>query len=115
MIISPNLSWKPVLKINDREINPAWLVSLFGIEIDSKLNFEKQKFSNFWVIVSKQLNGICRRQMCMYQKGKERIINSLEYFSFNYGSLLRHFPKKSLGKIEKIQETCLRNIFNDLS
>ena len=50
----------------------------------------------------------------MGKEEKEILINSFAYSNFNYCPLVWHFcPKKSMRKIEKIHERCLRIILDD--
>ena len=72
MIISSkeNLSCKPILKINGLEITWPLAVTLLGIKIDDKLNFDEH-VSNFCVKASRQLNAICRLQYVSHMNQKE--------------------------------------------
>ena len=114
MIITSNKEQNNIpVKINGVDITPESSVKLLGIEIDNKLNFEKQ-ISTLCNKASNQLNAICRLQPYMGQKEKETIINTFVYSNFNYGSLIWHFcNKNSQNKIERIQERCLKVLSND--
>ena len=104
---------KSVLNINGVELTMESSVKLLGIEIDNKLNFEKQ-ISNICQKASNQLNAICRLQTFMGHKEKEAMINAFEHSNFNYGSLIWHFSsKKSQNKIKKIHERSLKFLSND--
>ena len=63
---------------------------------------------------NQSVHAICRLQNSMGEKKKEIFVSSFVYSIFNYGRLVWHFcSKKSIGKIEKIQERCLRIILDD--
>ena len=101
------------LRVNNAEIVPKTSVTLLGVEIDNKLNFEKH-ISSICKKASNQLNALSRIQKFMGQKEKETIINTFIYSNFNYCPLVWHFStQKSVKKIEKIQERCLRLLLND--
>ena len=63
---------KFVLNINDIKLTMEFSVKFLGIEIDSKLNFEKH-ISNTCKKVSNQLNATCRlqRHLCAIKKKKQ--------------------------------------------
>ena len=63
------------LKINDSIISSEKSVTLLGIEIDNKLNFEKQ-VANICRKANNQLNAIGRIQNFLGKKEKETIINT---------------------------------------
>ena len=53
-------------------------------------------------------------QSFLGQKEKEALVNTFVYSNFNYCSLVWHFStKKSTNKIEKIQERCLKLLYNN--
>ena len=101
------------LKINDSIISSEKSVTLLGIEIDNKLNFEKQ-VANICRKANNQLNAIGRIQNFLGKKEKETIINSFVYSNFMYCPLTWHFClKPSQNKIEKIQYRSLKMLTND--
>ena len=101
------------LKINDSIISSEKSVTLLGIEIDNKLNFEKQ-VANICRKANNQLNAIGRIQNFLGKKEKETIINSFAYSNFMYCPLTWHFcSKPSQNKIEKIQYRSLKMLTND--
>ena len=90
-------------------------VKLLGVEIDNKLSFEKYIFT-LVKKASNQLNAITRIQKFMGFKEKEILLNSFVYSNFNYCPLVGYFClRKSVKKIEKIQEQGLRILYNDFS
>ena len=89
------------------------MVTLLGIEIDNKLNFDKQ-VSNICRKANNQLNAIGRIQNCLGKKEKEAVINAFVYSNFMYCTLTWHFcSKNSQNKIEKIQCRSLKMLTND--
>ena len=93
------------LKINDQIINSENSVKLLGIEIDSKLSFDRH-ISTLCKKASNQLNAIGRIQKYMGFKEKEVLINSFVYSNFNYCPLVWRFcSSKSMNKIEKNTRT----------
>ena len=101
------------LKINGSIISSEKSVTLLGIEIDNKLNFEKQ-VANICRKANNQLNAISRVQNFLGKKEKETIINSFVYSNFIYCPLTWHFCSKlSQNKIEKIQYRSLKMLTND--
>ena len=104
---------KYCLTINNVEIKSKESVTLLGIEIDNKLNFEKH-VSTICKKANNQLNAISRRGTVLGQKEKEILINSFAYSNFNYGPLIWHFTtRKGIKKVEKVQERSLKSILND--
>ena len=77
MIISSNKnpSCKHILKTNGTEITSELSVTLHGIEVDDKLNFDEH-FSNLCIKVSRHLNAIFGLQSYMNKKENETITNS---------------------------------------
>ena len=101
------------LNINNSVISSKESVSLLGIEIDNKLNFEKH-VSTICKKASNQLNAISRIQSYLGKKEKNIIINTFVYSNFMYCPLTWHFcSKSSQNKIEKIQHRSLQLLTND--
>ena len=100
------------LNINGEEIKGQNWVTLLGIEIENELNFHNH-ISNFYKNAGNEINAISRIQSFLGQKEKEALVNTFVYSNFNYCSLVWHFStKKSTNKIEKIQERCLKLLYN---
>ena len=96
------------LKINGAEIKGQNSVTLLGVEIDNELNFNNL-ISNICKKAVNKINGFSRIQSFLGQKEKEALVNTFVYSNFNYCSLVWHFStNKSINKIEKIQERCLK-------
>ena len=114
MIMSCNKTEnKHDLNTNNSIISSVDSVILLGIEIDSKLNFEKH-ISTICKKASRQLNTISQIQSYIGKKEKEIITNTFVYSHFMYYPLACHFcSKSSQNKIEKIQYRSLKLITND--
>ena len=114
MILSSNKKENKFdLKINNSIISSEKSVTLLGIEIDNKLNFDKQ-VSNICRKANNQLNAIGRIQNYLGEKGKKTILNTFVYSNFMYCPLTWHFcSKSSQNKIEKIQYRSLKMLTND--
>ena len=103
------------LNINQKVINSENCVKLLGVEIDSKLSFEKY-ISTLRKKASNQLNAIIRIHKFLGFKKREILWNSFAYSSFNYCLLMWHFcSAKSVKDIEKREERALRILCNDFS
>ena len=101
------------LAINGAEIKGKNPVTLLGVEIDNELNFNNH-ISNICKKAGNKINAISRIQSFLGQKEKEALVNTFVYSNFNYCSLVWHFStKKSTNKIEKIQERCLKLLYNN--
>ena len=104
-----------ILTIDGKEINSTSLVSLLGLEIDSKLNFDSH-ISKLCKKSAGQLNALCRLGYLIGFEEKKILINSFIYANFNYCPLVWHFSsKKSINKIENIQKRALRFLLHDYS
>ena len=89
------------------------MVTLLGIEIDNKLNFDK-RVSNICRKANNQLNAIGRIQNCLGKKEKKIVINTSVYSDFMYCPLTWHFCSKNpQNKIGKIQYRSLKMLTND--
>ena len=103
---------KSFLKINGAELTMESSVKLLGIEIDNKMNIEKN-ISSISEKASNQLNAICRLQTFLGHKEKEALISTFVHSNFNYGGLIWHFSsKKSKNKVEKSHERSLKSLSN---
>ena len=84
MILSSDKKGKKFqLNINDSIISSEDSVTLFGIEIDNKLNF-RNHVSTICKKANRQLNAISRIQNYVQKKEKETIINTFVYSNFMY-------------------------------
>ena len=99
------------LTINNAEIKSKELVTLLGIEIDNKLNFEKD-VSTICKKANNLLNAISRIGTYLGKKGKKILINSFVYYNFNYGPFIWHFTtrKRGINKIERAQDNFKRQL-----
>ena len=100
------------LNIDEAEIKGQNSVTLLRVEIDNELNFNNH-ISNICKKAGNKINAISRIQSFLGQKEKEALVNTF-YSNFNYCSLVWHFStKKSTNKIEKIQEHCLKLLYDN--
>ena len=110
-----NFNCKQRLKINNTIIESNTSVKLLGVEIDNNLNFNDH-ISSLCKSASNKLNAISRMHKYIGKKEKQTLINTFVYSNFNYCPLVWHFSSsKSLKKIERIQERCLRIIHDNYS
>ena len=101
------------LKINNQTIKTTNCVKLWGINIDSKLNFDSH-ISDLRKKASIELNALNRLRAYIGNKETEILVKSFIYSNFNYCTLVWHSSScKSTAKIEKIHKPCLRIILND--
>ena len=101
------------LTIDGSEISSENSVTLLGLEIDSKLNFDKH-ISKLCNKCAGILNALCRIKRFLAFNERKILVNSFIYSNFNYCPLVWHFCKKeSTNKIENIQKRALRFLLND--
>ena len=101
------------ININGIEINSENSVKLLGLEIDSKLNFDKH-ITQLCKKSACQLNALCRLNPLLNIDQRNVLVNSFIYANFNYCPLVWHFcSKASMKKIEKIQYRALQFLYND--
>ena len=97
------------------EIETTTEVSILGIQIDDKLNFDKH-VELICQKASRQLNALKRLTNYLEEKEKRILVNSFILCHFNYCPLVWLFcNKKSKNKIEKINERAQRIIHTDYS
>ena len=103
------------LTIDGKFITSTNSVTLLGLEIDSKLNFDAH-ISKICNKSARQLNALCRLGYLIGFEERKLLINSFIYANFNYCPLVWHFSsKKSINKVENIQKRALRFLLNDYS
>ena len=114
IIISKNkTSENYSLKIDNKNILCSNWVKLLGVKIDKNLNFDLH-INELCKSASKQLNALLRLNTFLSQKAKKILIESFVYANFNYCPLVWNFAsKKSVNKIESIQQRALRFLLND--
>ena len=101
------------IKINYININSENSVRLLGLEIYSKLNFDKH-ITQLCKKSADQLNAICRLKLFLNTDQRKILVNSFIYANYNYCPLVWHFcSKKSMNKIERIQYRALQFLHND--
>ena len=92
------------LTIDGSEISSENSVILLGLEIDSKLNFDKH-ISKLCNKCARILNALCRIKRFLALNERKILVNSFIYVNFNYCPLVWHFcTKESTYKIENIQK-----------
>ena len=88
------------------------LTSYIGVNIDSKLSFEKH-ISSFCGKVNKQLSVVKRFKHLISDHIKRRLYNAFNLPAFNYGSDVWHFcSKRSKDKLEQLNTQALRIVLN---
>jgi hypothetical protein len=101
------------LRIKGIEIMTENWVTLLGVTIDSKLNFD-QHISKICKAAAAQLNALIRLKSSLPLVARKALIESYIYSNFNYCPLVWHFSSAvSLSKIEKLQERALRFVYNN--
>ena len=94
-------------------MTPENSVTLLGIEIDNKLNFEKH-VTALCQKAGRQLNSLSRIHKYIGFQEMEMLLDSFIFSNFSYCPLVWHFCSTALSqKIEKIQERVLRLLYND--
>ena len=103
------------LTIDEKAITSSENVTLLGLEVDSKLNFDEH-ISKSCNKSAGQLNALCRIRHLTGLEERKILINSFIYSYFNYCPLVWHFnPRKSINIIENIQKRALMFLLNDFS
>ena len=103
------------LTIDEKVITSSENVTLLGLEVDSKLNFDEH-ISKLCNKSAGQLNALCRIRHLIGLEERKTLINSFIYSNFNYCPLVWHFrSRKSINKIENMQKRALRFLLNDYS
>ena len=101
------------LLIDNHKIDSENSVTLLGIEIDNKLNFEKRVAALFQKS-GRKLNTLSRIHKNIGFQEMKMLLDSFIFSNFNYCLLVCNFCSAALPqKIEKIQERALRLLFND--
>ena len=101
------------ISIDQKNIKTSSSVELLGVHIDDKLNFNLH-ISKICRSAANQLHALIRLQMFLNFEEKKTLINSYFYSSFNYCPLVWMFSSaKSLNKVESLQKTALRFLYED--
>ena len=102
-----------LFSIDGKEIKSKTSVTLLGLEIDSKLNFENH-ISTICKKAAGQLNALCRLKSFLSKEQKTAIANSFIFSNFNYCPLIWHFcSSHATNKMENIQKRTLRFVHSD--
>ena len=106
----------PKLTINDSiQIEPTENVKLLGVTLDRKLDFSNHT-AQICRKAAWQLSAL--RRIAHYLSTEARLVIFRSYIlsNLNYCKVIWHFGlKKSLNKLERLQERGLRIVYNDFS
>lgn len=98
------------INIDGHIIRSSNLVTLLGIDIDDKLNFDSH-ISNLCIKTGGQLNSLYRFNKYLSMPAKKLAINSYIYSNFSYCPLIWHCSSaKSKISIENMQKRALKLI-----
>ena len=101
------------ITIQDSTINSADHISILGVKLDARLNFDLH-VSDIVKRASKQINVLKRISKFLDEKSRINVYNTFIAANFNYCSVAWMFcGKKNSSKLEKIQTRALRFVFND--
>ena len=101
------------LIINSKEIASAAEVTLIGLQIDNKLNFNSY-ISKLCRKAANHLNALKRFRKYINNKDKKLLTNTYVLSQFNYCPIVWHFcGKGGIHMIEKIHERAIRFVTND--
>ena len=102
------------LQLKNRNLQLSSSMKLLGITIDNALNFHEH-VSGLVRKVNNQLQVLKRHKRLIPTGAKKRLYESFILSHLNYCSVIwLHCGKKNVDKLEKINERCLRFVFNDL-
>ena len=102
-----------ILKINNKEIKTSPWVKLVGIKLDNRLSFVLH-ISEMIKTAGAKLNAIKRLKNRLDIIDRKILINAHVMSHLNYCSTVWHFcGKVEIHKLEKLQERCIRFIYND--
>ena len=102
------------LQLKNRNLQLSSSMKLLGITIDNAVNFHEH-VSGLVRKVSNQLQVLKRHKRLIPTGAKKRLYESFILSHLNYCSVIwLHCGKKNVDKLEKINERCLRFVFNDL-
>ena len=102
------------LQLGNRNLQLRSSMKLLGITIDNALNFH-EPVSKLVRKVSNQLQVLKRHKRLLPTGAKKRLYEAfILSHLLNYCSIVwNHCGKKNADKLEKINERCLRFVFND--
>jgi len=116
MFLKPNRSNMSVpcnIQIDNCKINSSDEVSLLGITIDNKLNFD-QHVLKLCKKAARQLKILIRFKKLLGLKEKEILFKTFIFSNFNFCPIVWTFCNKQASRnIEKVQERSLRFLLND--
>ena len=116
MFLKPNRSNMSVpcnIQIDNCKINSSDEVSLLGITIDNKLNFD-QHVLKLCKKAARQLKILIRFKKLLGLKEKEILFKTFILSNFNFCPIVWTFCSKQASRnIEKVQERSLRFLLND--
>ena len=101
------------ISVQDNTINSSDHIVIFGVKLDSKLNFGPH-ISDIVNRASKQINVLRRISKSLDEKSRINVYTTFIAANFNYCPVVWMFcGKKNSIKLEKLQERALRFVFND--
>ena len=110
---TPHVSPQECRWIDNHKIGSENSVTLLGIKIDNKLNFEKH-VTALCQKPGRQLNGLSRIHKYIGFQEMKMLLHSFIFSYFNYCPVVWNFCSATLSqKIEKIQERAMRLLHND--
>ena len=102
-----------ILQIDTCEIKASPNITILGVEIDNKLNFESH-INEICNKTSKQINALKRMKHFIDRPCKNIIYNSYISSNFNYCPIVWMFTgKMNVDKLEKTNKRALRYVINN--
>ena len=101
------------ISINNKQVPNESKLTLLGVEVDNKLNFNEQA-TKICKKVSKQLGVMSRIKKILPTNTKKTLYRAFILPHFLYCSeVWRHCGKRNQDKLEKLNERALRFVFKD--
>ena len=101
------------LQLCSKNLQLCSSIKLLGVTIDNALNF-REHVSELVRKVSNQLQLLKRHKRLIPTDPKKRLYEAFILSDLNYCSIIwNHCGKKNADKLERINERCLRFVFND--
>ena len=99
--------------LNNNEITSSNEEKLFGILLDSKLNFESHA-SSFWSLAGQKINALASLKNYLTSDQRNLLLNYVITSQFVYCTLIRMFTSHYLNNaLNNVHERALRLIYND--
>ena len=100
------------IQIADRTIKYSKSKILLGIVLDNKLKFDKH-VENICQKASKKLNAFAKATNYTKLPKRRILMNACFKAQFNHCPAVWMFHNRSLNKINRLHERCLKTIYND--